>query len=320
MTAVDEHGLVRLACAAMGTRFELVLHGRDPVHLRAAGEAALDEVLLWHARLSAFESSSVVSAINRSAGAWCRVDSETFGLLELCRGMWEATRGAFDPTVGRLMRAWGMREVEYDAAEVERAMGATGMQFVELNEGRGVRLLHPGVRLDLGAIGKGWALDRARGVLVYAGVEHALMHGGTSSVMAMGMAPAGDEWKVAIGDKAGSPVVALRGATLGVSAHAGRVVQAAGVGRGHVIDPVTGQAGVLDGARGQMAAVMAESASVADALSTALLIRPELLEEVTHSVEGVRWAALHEDGAAVSRWRIAAADKAACGARELMHV
>jgi thiamine biosynthesis lipoprotein len=311
---VDERGQVRLACAAMGTRFEVLLHGGDPAWLHAAGEAALDEVLLWHGRLSAFEPSSVVSAINRSGGEWCRVDGETFALLRLCREVWERTGGAFDPTVGALMRAWGFRGEPMDDAAVGRARASTGMRLVELDEdGKRVKLRAPGVRLDLGAVGKGWALDRAAGVLREGGVENALMHGGTSSVIGMGVGADGDAWRVAVGAEADSPRVELRNAALGVSAHRGRQVIADGVEVGHVIDPRAKRPVAMDNAEAECAAVVHASAAMADAFSTALLLRPELRLELECST-----AVLMRRGDGIG-WEVRSPDRCVFQNSELIH-
>src|ERR1051325_4730967 len=85
----------------MGTRFELVLDGRDPVRAKTAGEAAMAILEECHARLSRFESDSIVSRINREANeSWVRVDSETFELLARCGELEGETDGAFNVCVG----------------------------------------------------------------------------------------------------------------------------------------------------------------------------------------------------------------------------
>jgi thiamine biosynthesis lipoprotein len=269
--------------------------------------------------LTVFEATSVVSAINRSwgdsGGAWCRVDMETFGLLKLCRKVWERTGGVFDPTVGALMRALGFRESGLDAAEVERARACTGMELVELDAGAcRVRLLDPGVRLDLGAVGKGWAVDRAVAVLREAGVENALIHGGTSSVMGIGVGPQGRPWRVAAGPGPESPRVELRDAAMGVSAQRGRVVVGQGRVVGHVVDPAGDAARSAVVAGVETAVVVHASAAMADALSTALLLRPGMQGAWTDAstlveigVDGRRW------------WRGQCSDGCVSGA-ELSHV
>ncbi len=270
---------IRLACAAMGTRFEIALEDADA---HPAAEAALDEVTLWHNRLSAFESSSVVAHIGRSGGEWVRVDAETFTLLKLCRELWERTGGAFDPTVGPLMEAWGFRGAATDPGAVEAARACTGMHLVELDEpGRRVRLVHPGVRLDLGGIGKGWAIDRALEVLRDAGVRRALIHAGTSSVGAIG------RWPIALRLEGGQTrPITLENACLSVSAPRGRVVE----GKGHILDPRTGAPAP---SRVATAAAIHASASVAEAVSTALVVDPSLEATFTDSLECTTYLERH---------------------------
>src|SRR5215471_4088127 len=98
---------VLLAREAMATRFEVVLHGEDPVHLRAAGEEALGEVERLDALLSLYRPESEISEINRrAAGEAVRVSPEVFGLLTQAQRLHEETEGAFDITLGPLVRCW----------------------------------------------------------------------------------------------------------------------------------------------------------------------------------------------------------------------
>ncbi|MBY0309209.1 MAG: FAD:protein FMN transferase, partial [Phycisphaerales bacterium] len=106
---------LRLACPAMGTRFELILigdRGADAARLRAAGEEALDEVRRWHDLLSFFDKASIVARINREAAEGGRplpVPPDAADLLRLCLELAAATGGAFDIAVGHLMRRAGFR-------------------------------------------------------------------------------------------------------------------------------------------------------------------------------------------------------------------
>ena len=238
---------VRLAALAMGTRFEAVLVGEDVSFLRAAGEEALELISDEHVRLSRFEPDSVVSHVNRNAHAdWVGIDGDFAQLLRLCGEAVRASAGAFDPT----------------ATSPEGA----GWDGVEL-DGQRVRFHSPGLALDFGAIAKGWALDLARTALLDAGVRNALLHGGTSSVMAFGAPPERAGWGVALGEK-GAPQCLLMDSALGVSAPHGE----AG-GEGHVLDPGSGRAASKVG----IAAVVADSAAWADAWSTALVVCGEAL-------------------------------------------
>src|SRR5947207_192503 len=155
---------VLLARHAMATRFELLLPGEDHSRLRAAGEEALDEIERLEAQLSFYRPSSEISELNaRAAREPVAVDPRLFRLLQRAQALSEATEGAFDITVAPLMRCWGFvggagRLPE--AGELEAARAVVGMHRVELDEDSfTVRFTDEGVMLDLGAIGKGYALE-----------------------------------------------------------------------------------------------------------------------------------------------------------------
>lgn len=233
--------MLRLAVDAMATRFELVLDGPDEVELRAAGEAVVERIVEVDEQLSRYRRDSFTSHLVRAASVRpVRVDEELWALLALCERVRRESDGAFDVTHG------SPGELVLDA------------------DTRTVALSEPGTRLDFGAIGKGWALDRGVELLREHGVRRALVHGGTSTVHTIGAPPGLGAWRVAV---AGTDrEVELRDRALSVSAQHGRVLDDGG---GHVRDPETGRA--ADSAL--PVAVVAPSAAVADAWSTALLVR-----------------------------------------------
>lgn len=271
---------VALARHAMATRFEIVLHGADPSRLRAAGEEALDEVDRLDARLSLFRNTSEIAHLNAQAAREpVRVTTELFRLLQLAQQLSRESGGAFDITIAPLMRCWkfmGDTGALPDTAGLAEARAKVGMHLVELNtEDFSVRFLREGVMLDLGAIGKGYALERAVMVLREAGVASALLHGGTSTICALGCPPDADAWNVAVEYPSERPedtpkllaVVSLKDEALSVSAVWGKSFQACGRTYGHVLDPRTGE----PAANALLAAVVLPSATETDALSTALL-------------------------------------------------
>jgi thiamine biosynthesis lipoprotein len=282
---------VALARNAMATRFEIVLHGHDPVALRAAGEEALDEIDRLEAQLSLYRSDSEIAHLNaRAARAPVRVTPAMFKLLERARQLSLETAGAFDITVAPLVRCWGFMAGTGKIPqpdELTEARARVGMGLVELNPAElTVRFARDGVMLDLGAIGKGYALGQAAEFIREAGVTSALLHGGTSTVYAIGHPPDQDAWEIAIEQPpprmAGRPtemgpsgckadafaVIPLRDEALSVSAVWGKSFQAEDRTFGHVLDPRTGQP--VTGAL--LAAVVLPSATETDALSTALLV------------------------------------------------
>lgn len=305
---------ITLARHAMATRFETVLHGADAAALRAAGEEALDEIDRLENQLSLYRPGSEIARLNaRAAREPVRVSPELFALLQQAQRLHAETDGAFDITIAPLVRCWGFMgekrsnppsapegpgagwseqkgRVPSDA-ELAAARAVVGMARVQLDaQHRTVRFAREGVMLDLGAIGKGYAVERATNILREAGVISGLLHGGTSTVCAIGAPPDADFWNVAIDlPKRGAlsfvsaglatsrprksetslPVttIPLRDESLSVSAASGRQFRQDGKTYGHVIDPRTGRP-----AKGaQLAAVVLPSATEADALSTALL-------------------------------------------------
>jgi thiamine biosynthesis lipoprotein len=154
----------RRDCEAMGTRFEVFLSGQDPEHLEAVAVAVCEEVIRLDTALSRFNPGSEIARINREAGDRpVRIDREVFALLERCEHARELTNGYFDITA------------------------ASGGNGIELDtEHCTVRFKSSGVAVDLGAIGKGYALDCGREILSRFGVDGGLLNGGTSSILALG--------------------------------------------------------------------------------------------------------------------------------------
>jgi thiamine biosynthesis lipoprotein len=272
----------------MNTRFEAILHGPRAMALQAAGEEAMEEIRRMESLLSYFRPESEIAAVNRGAAkAPVPVSPVVFQVLEQALRMAEATEGAFDPTVAPLLKAWGLMggggsvPGEADLAEARRQVGYP--QVMLDRERRTVAFQRPGMQVDLGSIGKGFALDRAAACLRENGIEHALLHGGTSTVIGLGHPPDAESWRIAIpapSTEAPLPRVAestelplatveLRDSSLSVSAVWGKGFERDGRYYGHVMDPRTGEP--VAGAA--MAAVVLGSATDSDALSTALLVR-----------------------------------------------
>ena len=279
---------------AMRCRFELVLFGPGR-HLQAIAQESLQEVSALDDQLNFFSPRSEIAAINRCAAQRAvPVEAQLFELLCRCREIWELTQGAFDPTVGPLLEIWGWTRREGrlpEEEEIRQALSCVGMQRVELDPAkRTVRFEQEGMSLNLGSVGKGYALDRAAEVLREHGIEKALIHGGTSSVCALGSPPGQPNWKVDLedprqpGNSLGS--LALRDQCLGVSGSQLQSLQADGQRYGHVLDPASGRP--ADAAL--LAAVVTGSAADADAFSTALLCRPNRQPGWRNEVEELRIA------------------------------
>lgn len=272
-------GTIRVARTAMATRFEVVLHGTRPEALRAAAEEALDEIEAVESWLSPYRPESELARLHRMGVAKpLRVDPRLLRFLLIAKEYSLRTGGLFDPTLGPLVRAWGFQggmPVSPDKSAISKARALVGWNQFEIDEDAGtIQLAHSGVEFHPGAMGKGYALDRAVNILREAGIENALIHGGTSSVCALGSPPDADGWDVSLpmpptgsactwpGGK--PPRITLRETSLSVSAIWGRPDAPIS----HILDPRTGE----PACGFAMAAVVGESSTDSDVWSTALLV------------------------------------------------
>ncbi len=274
--------VVHVSRAAMAGEFQVFLNaGQYDEGMERALEA-LDLVGELEARLSVFQSDSEITTINREAADRpVEVEPRLFELLKLAGRIHEATGGAFDLTAGPLWEAWGFARREGRVpsdAQLADVLKRTGWHHVELDERAGtIRFKRRGVGLNLGSIGKGYAVDRCREVLAEGGVDDFLIHGGKSSVLAQGrrLSAAGIEsggWDVGIRHPLRPDrrlaEIRLRDRALATSGSGVQFFRHQGRRLGHVLDPRTGQPaeGVLS------VTVLAPTAAEADALATALYV------------------------------------------------
>ena len=271
----------KLALYAMATRVELVLHGDDEMELRAIGEDGFNEISALSEQLNFHCPDSEVSHINANASLGpVTVEPGLFRLLQEAKLIHKLSGGAFDITVAPLMRCWGFADGKHrvpSPGELAKARECVGMDLVHLDaETFTVQFERSGVQVDLGAVGKGYALEIANEVLREAGVASALIHGGTSSVCAIGTPLDGEFWNIAIEhpDTAvpdHERIVAmakLQDESFSLSAGWGKAFEENGVSYGHVMDPGLGQ----PVQNALLAAVALSGGTASDAWSTALLV------------------------------------------------
>jgi thiamine biosynthesis lipoprotein len=274
----EEVALLRFGRRAMATTFEVILPYGTPFAIEAA-EAALDEIDRLEAQLTVYRDTSEVSALNRHAATSAvPVEPRLFELLTLAARLSAETDGAFDISVGALIKAWGFyrRRGRVPSAE-ERAevRGHIGMRHVRLDpERRTVHFDMPGLEINLGSIGKGYALDRAAGLLRRRwSVRSGLLHGGHSSILALGSEPGrSDGWAVGVkhpwAQERRLGTVRVRDRALATSAATFQHLEYNGRKLGHILDPRSGWP-----AEGLASAtVLAPTAAEADALATAFFI------------------------------------------------
>ena len=276
----DVHTIV-VGRDAMACRFEILFNAGEVPDATAIGVDCLDLVDAIEDRITVYRDTSELARLNATAAdGWQPVEADLFALLLEARNLHERTGGAFDMAAGSLVRTWGFLRRQGrtpTAEELARAREAAGMQWVELDAaGSRVRFTRPGVELNPGAIGKGWAIDRVMERLRDSAVTSALVHGGASSVRAIGAQgiaqPGRQAWPVGVrhplrpGRRLAT--VQLDDKALGTSGSGTQFFIERGRRLGHILDPRTGvpAEGVLS------ATVVAPTAAEADSLSTALYV------------------------------------------------
>lgn len=195
--------LFRFDHPAMGTEFTLFLYSRNAADADAEANDAFDEIDRLDQLLSNYSETSELSRINATAAQQTvTTDPEIIRFLEDAMHWSAASDGAFDITVGKLMKAWGFYRHAGripPQAEMAKLRASTGWQMIQLDpDARTVHFSNPGVELDPGGIGKGFAVDAAIRILRSDGVTSAMLSAGTSTIYALGAPPHKSGWPVII--------------------------------------------------------------------------------------------------------------------------
>ncbi len=277
--AAGHQDLIRAHRPAMGSSFEVRLPANTPGAVDLACRA-LDLIDELEAQLTVYRDDSEVSQLNATAHLGpVAVEPGLFGLLRDAVDLSRQTGGAYDVTSGALSEAWGFvrgpkRVPEPDVLADARAR--TGWHHLRLDpERRTVAFDREGIRINLGSIGKGYAIDRVVDLIrAYWWPTPGVVHGGRSSLYAIGSPPGrfGGRWEVTLHNpfQPESPlgVFLLRNRALGTSGAAFQQFVIDGRAYGHLIDPRTGEP-----ASGPASVtVVAPTAAAADALSTAFYL------------------------------------------------
>jgi thiamine biosynthesis lipoprotein len=273
--------LIQISRDAMACEFEVLLNAGQHSGATEAALESLDLIEQLEDQLSIYRGHSELSRINEAASDRdVVVESRLFQLLQLSLQLNEQTGGAFEITAGPLGKTWGFhrragRFPETD--EIEAALQQVGSRLVQLDpQTQTIRFLKPGVEINVNAIGKGYALDRAAEVLRDEGVDDFLIHGGQSSLLAKGgrrgVASGRSGWSVGVQHPLRHDTrlaeVWLRDQALGTSGSGNQFFHFDGQRYGHVIDPRTG----YPAAELLSATIIAPSAAIADALATAAFV------------------------------------------------
>ena len=276
--------LYRVARNLMGSLFEILAFGEEPEKTNQALQSASDLARQLELQLSPYVSESEISQLNAHAFETdIPVSQNLFCFLIKLREWTVLTEGAFDPTIGKLIREWGFfRQNSPHAAQthfpplekLRSLVRQTGWEAVQLhNKNRTVRFLTPEVEFNLGAVGKGYVVDCVAERLKQEGVFSALLHSGYSSIVALEPPPDAEGWAVGLPTWEGEfeASVSLKNQALSSSDSGEQTTLIDGVEYSHILDPRTG----LPIPGKQSISIISPSALEGDALSTALLVLGE---------------------------------------------
>lgn len=286
---------LRFDAYGMGAQNVFLVAGDSETELQDAVYGGMQILDRLEERLSKFLPESDISLINDlGAHSPVHVSAELFELLEKAHQAWRLTDGAFDPTIGPLLEAWGFVDRDWrvpEQDEIARLLELRGMQHVHLDVGtQSVGLSRPGVTIDLGAIGKGYAADRIAEHLRANGARAGAVICGRSTVVTWSTPTGEDSWSFDVVDP-----LKPQDSLLTLSAEPGAVSSSGAYEKcfrcgdaeyGHVFDPRTGRP--VDN-RVQGVTVWTRSALLGDVLSTALFVLgPQALQQSGPLAELVR--------------------------------
>jgi thiamine biosynthesis lipoprotein len=281
----------------MGTVFEIVAYGESMEQASDAIDQAFREIVRLDDVLSDYKADSALSRLNHSHSTPQSVPPDLYHIIGEALQYSRLSAGKFDVTVGPLVNLWKAAirgGPTPSSAEEEKVRACVGYQKIDLLPPDRVQLHSPCVQIDLGAIGKGYALDRAADVLRSHGVSRALLDAGGSTIVAMGAPPGQVGWLVHLRDPSNKvgPQVILSDSSVSTSEQTPPSLlwrESAG----HIIDPDNGVPVMTPFA----VSAVANTGSASDALSTTLLlVGPEKGKELVKNVAGVAAIWISSDG------------------------
>ena len=258
---------------AMGTMFDIAVYHASGAQAERAIDVALAEIVRLDQVLSHYSADSDLSRLVRSShGGFVAVDPALYDVLSQSLEVSRRSGGSFDVTIGPLVRVWDAAQASGrvpSAEAIAKAKRCVGYEKLVLMGPDRVRIDSDCLSIDLGGIGKGYAVERAMRILEGAGIQHAVINAGQSTIAAIGHPPDRAGWLVTLGPGgAGLADIELRDSSLSTS-HQARVPLSGGArGYGGIIDPARGRPVESS----TTVVVRSPSATQADALSTTLLL------------------------------------------------
>jgi len=272
----------------MGTTFRIIMYTTDSLEAANAAQLAFGAIDTLNATMSDYSLESELSRLSATSGTdtWVKVSNDLWEVLKLAKAYGEQTQGAFDPTIGPLVQLWRRarrKNILPDTSQINEAQQAVGCQHIHMDSAnQQVKLVKPDMRLDLGGIAKGYAVDRALMRLKDKGISSALVDGGGD--IAIGDPPPHLEgWDIGLEmvdreGQLGRFTMQVSHCAVATSGDTYRSVEIDGITYSHIIDPKTGLGLTIR----RKVTVIAPNGTAADAMASAVSVMGEK--------SGISWA------------------------------
>ena len=292
--------------AEMGVPFRITLYAADEAAARAASDAAFERVEVLNSVLSDYDPDSELSRLSQTSGQGraIPVSADLWHVLEISQHIAERSDGAFDITIGPLVNLWrrARRKQELPSPELIAEMRArVGFRKLRLDPAHHTaELLAPDMRLDVGGIGKGVAVDAALLVLAARGIDRALV-AASGDIGASGPPPDQPGWRIEVAklDAEGAPpaqIVWLNHSAVSTSGDTFQRVEIDGVRYSHIVDPATG-VGITDHS---LVTVLGPDCTTTDSWETTVtVLGPERGLKVIEATPGTAVHIVRKPGARV---------------------
>jgi thiamine biosynthesis lipoprotein len=288
LSADQLEGVWRFAHQAMHTRFEIWIAHEKGVYAEQAAHDAFHLLDKLEKNISRFIPNSDIARLNSApVNMPIRLDEATIRCLACAEKLDEISRGVFDITIGPLVDLW-KTETHPSEKSLRNATRCIGMRHLRIDAGENTAARTcAGLRIDLGGIGKGFAVDRMADRLREWDIDHALIHGGASSVMSFGQPEGHEGWPMQISNPGGGEILSrfeLKDEAMGAS----------GLEKGaHIIDPRSAR----PVSHHRAAWIRGPSAAEMDGLSTAFMIlQPGQIRDIVSPHPDIRAWTINNEG------------------------
>lgn len=260
----------------MGSRFDLTVVANDSLEANQYINLAISEIKRIETLISSWDENSQTSEINRNAGFKAvKVDKELFQLIERAKSISKITDGAFDISYASMDRIWkfdGSMKQMPSEAQIKQSIEKVGYENIVLNADESTVFLKlRGMKIGFGAIGKGYAADKAKELLITQGVSSGIINA-SGDMNTWGKQANGQEWKIAITNPMDKTktygLLPIKNGAVVTSGNYEKYVVFDGKRYAHIIDPRTGfpSSGIVS------VTVFAPKAELADALATSIFV------------------------------------------------